>query len=462
MKRFWTTTLFISLCALPWGAPSAQAWRQYATPEDAGFSPASLDRTRLVGDSLRSGGAFIVYRGHVLAAWGDVGRKLELHSVRKSLTSALVGIAVAERRIDLAETLAALAIDDTARLTATEKQATVRDLISARSGVFLPAAYAPSDQDSTRPPRGAFAPGTRWFYNNWDFNVVEAVYEQRTGTTVYESFAQRIATPLGMEDFRPSDGFPVFEPSLSLHAAHTWRMSARDLARFGLLYLQRGRWNGRQVVAENWVDESTASHSDLGNGRGYGYMWWTYARGSYGERYRTLNQFASYAASGSGGQAIIVVPEADLVVVHRGDTDHNRYFPGGAVWGLVDQILAARTGDPRPNARLIPLTPVAYASQLPPMTRPAILPMSEAEVDALIGEYEIGQPVRARITKFKGRPFAFLPGQGEAELLKVGDGQYTIFVVPGVTVAIERDAAARVTGLTMRIGNQVIRASRIR
>jgi len=287
----------LTLLIAPLVAPSAQAWQQYATPEEAGFSSAMLERTRHIGDSLRSGGGFIVYRGHVLAAWGDVSRKLELHSVRKSLTSAMMGIAVADRKVDLSATLASLGIDDTTRLTPVEKQATVRDLISARSGVFVPAAYAPADQDSTRPARGAFAPGTHWFYNNWDFNVAELVYEQRTGTTLYNSFAEHIATPLGMEDFRPSDGFLVYEPTASVHAAHTWRMSARDLARFGQLFLQQGRWNGRQVVPDDWVKESTKPHSDFGNGRGYGYMWWTYDKGSLGSNYPALNRYSAYAAA---------------------------------------------------------------------------------------------------------------------------------------------------------------------
>jgi CubicO group peptidase (beta-lactamase class C family) len=463
MKRWLATAIVHSaLLTAPSAASTAQAWQQYATPEEAAFSSTMLERVRLIGDSLRSGGAFIVYRGHVLAAWGDVGRKLQLHSVRKSLTSALFGIAVAERKIDLAATIGSLGIDDTTHLTEAEKRATVRDIISARSGVYLPAAYAPADQDSTRPARGAFAPGSHWFYNNWDFNVAESIYEQRTGGSLYHSFAQRIASPLGMEDFRTSDGFLVYEPSLSLFAAHTWRMSARDLARFGLLFLQHGMWNGKQIVPADWVRESTAPRSHLGNGRGYGYMWWTYDKNSYGPRYPTLNRFAAFAASGVGGQAIIVVPDAQLVVVHRGDTDHDRNVSGASAWGLVDLVLAARTGEPKLNPKLIAVSLVPFASQLPALTPPTILPMSDAEVDALIGEYDIGQPARVRITRFRGRPFVFMPGRGDAEVLKVGEGQYTILVVTGVSFTADRDTSTQIVGLTVRMGNQVIRARRVR
>lgn len=462
MKRLRANTIVLTALLAPISASASQAWRQYATPEEAGFSSAALARIHHIADSLRSGGVFIVYRGHVLAAWGDVGRRLQLHSVRKSLTSALFGLAVSDRKVDLAHTLISLGIDDTTRLTDAEKQATVRDIISARSGVFLPAAYAPADQDSTRPARGSHAHGTYWFYNNWDFNVAETVFQLRTRTSVYEAFAQHIATPIGMEDFRASDGFLAYEPSLSVFPAHTWRLSARDLARFGLLYLQHGKWNDHQVLPQEWVKESTSPHSDLGNGRGYGYMWWTYAKRSYGDRYPALNRYDAYAASGTGGQAIIVVPEAELVVVHRGDTDHDRNVSGGRVWGLVDQVLAARSGDRKTNPRLVPVTPVPFASQLPPLPEPNTLPMTGAEVDALVGEYDFGAPARIRVTKFKGRPFLFMPGRGDAELLRVGDGQYIILVVPGVTIVTERDASGQSAVLTARIGNQVITARRVR
>lgn len=463
MKKLRASAILIFFgLVIPVRVTTAQSWQQYATPEDAGFSSKALDRIRQMGDSLQSGGAFIVYKGHVLAAWGDVGRKLQLHSVRKSLTSALYGIAVADRKIDLKETLASLRIDDTTRLTEDEKRAMVRDIISARSGVFLPAAYAPADQDSVRPARGSHAHGTYWMYNNWDFNIAEAIFEQRTGTKIYDAFAERIAGPIGMEDFKVSDGFLAYEPQLSRFAAHTWRVSARDLARFGLLMLQNGKWNGKQIVPADWVKESTASHSDLEHGRGYGYMWWTYAKNSYGDRYPELNKHASFAASGTGGQAIIVIPDADLVVVHRGDTDHNRNFSGGRVWALVDAVLAARAGKASATPKLTALTPVPFNSQLPAIVLPQVQPMTDAEINSLVGEYDIGQPQRVRITKFSGKPFVFMPGRGDAEIFRTGDGQYTLFVVTGVTMAATRDSAGQVSELNVRLGPQTIRARRVK
>ncbi|MEX2151968.1 MAG: serine hydrolase [Gemmatimonadaceae bacterium] len=463
MKRITSEFLLAISLAIVAARPAfaQDAWRQYATAEEAGFSSVALDSARRVADSLGVGAVFVVYRGRVLAAWGDVSRKLHLHSVRKSLTSALYGIAVESKRIELSATLAQLGIDDTTRLSADEKAARVRDVIAARSGVYLPAAYAPADQDSTRPARGAHRAGTFWFYNNWDFNVAESIYQQRTGESVYDDFARRIAHPIGMEDLSPGDGFLAYEPQLSLYPAHTWRMSARDLARFGQLYLQQGRWNGRQVVPAPWISVSTSPISDFGNGRGYGYMWWTYAPGSYGSRFTILNKYASYAGSGTGGQAVIVIPEAQLVVVHRGDTDHNRNIAGGRVWGLVESILAARRGEPKPKPALVALSPVSFTSQLPPLEQPNIMPASRTEGAALVGEYDVGAPERVRVTVFRDRLFMYLPRRGQAELLRVGEWRYTIGVLAGVTIVSDRNASGAVQSLTIRMGGQVINARRV-
>jgi CubicO group peptidase (beta-lactamase class C family) len=192
----------------------------------------------------------VIYRGRVLAAWGDVARRLELHSVRKSLYAAMYGVAVDQGLVDVSDTLAELGVDDLQKLTDEEKQATLEDLLYARSGVYHPAAYAPADQARNRPARGSKAHGTHWFYNNWDFNVAGALLERPARKPVGNAFDEWIAKPVGMEDYQPSDVFAALEPSRSQWPAHIFRMSTRDVARFGQLWLQRGRWNGRACHPE--------------------------------------------------------------------------------------------------------------------------------------------------------------------------------------------------------------------
>jgi len=252
----------------------------------------------------------IVEGGRLIFQWGDIAFSSSVASVRKSLISVLYGIFIAEGRIRLDATLEYLQIDDFGGLTALERQATVADLLRARSGVYLPSVY---DTARGRPERGSYPPGAFWFYNNWDFNVLGTIFERQTGQTIFDALASRLAGPLGMEDFRPTDGHYHHGPE-SRHPVYKLRMSARDLARVGLLYLRGGRWGAKQIVPEDWVHESTRVHSDLGGGQGYGYLWWSAAAQAGGESLSMPEPL--FYASGYGGQYLIVLPTLDLVVVH--------------------------------------------------------------------------------------------------------------------------------------------------
>jgi CubicO group peptidase (beta-lactamase class C family) len=120
-----------------------------------------------------------------------------------------------------------------------------------------------------RPPRGSHAPGTFWYYDNWDFNLLGTIREHATGTGIFDAFDQKIAKPIGMQDYRPQDG-SYFRGEASIHPAYPIRMSARDLARFAPLSLHKGNWAGRQIVPEGWVEESTRAYSRSAYGSGYG------------------------------------------------------------------------------------------------------------------------------------------------------------------------------------------------
>jgi len=124
-----------------------------------------------------------LYDGAVVAHWGDIETRYMCHSIRKSFLSALYGVHVAKGNIDLDETMGELGIDDKPPLTQLEKQASVRDLLKARSGVYHPAAYETEAMKKARPKRGSHVPGTFYYYNNWDFNTLGAIFEKQTGST---------------------------------------------------------------------------------------------------------------------------------------------------------------------------------------------------------------------------------------------------------------------------------------
>lgn len=276
--------------------------------------PWRQDTLATLGAELDKGGstAFMILQGgQQVFAWGNIAARSSVASVRKSLISILFGIYAAEGRIDLDATLADIGIDDIDPLTAEEKRATIRDLLTTRSGVYHPSVY---DMSTGRPARGSHPPGTHWFYNNWDFNALGTIFARVTGADLFEAFSERVAKPLGMQDFDIADLRFEHGPE-SMHPVYKMRFSARDLARVGQLFLQGGSWDGRQIVPETWVRESVRSHVDLGGGRGYGYLWWTAEAGAPGDRLHA--DVPLYYASGFGGQYIIVLPGHDLVVVHR-------------------------------------------------------------------------------------------------------------------------------------------------
>ncbi|MCD1263885.1 amide hydrolase [Shinella sumterensis] len=311
--RYVACLLFVSV--LISGQARAQAWED-VDPAAAGWSVERLAAARLQAEKLKPTALMIVHDGRVVARWGDTSRKVNMASVRKSLLSALYGIAVADGRIDLSSTLAELGIDDTApRLTEEEKTATVRDLLMARSGIYHKAAHETAAIKRRRPERGSHPPGSFWFYNNWDFNTLGTIYRQRTGEDIFASFQNRIARPIGMEDFSLRDGRYVLE-KVSEHPAYPFRLSARDAARFGQLFLDDGMWGGKQIVPRAWVRESTTAYSQAKRMRqGYGYMWWTLPGDTWGPH--------AFYASGYGGQIIAVVPSKRLVVAQTIDLKQN-------------------------------------------------------------------------------------------------------------------------------------------
>jgi CubicO group peptidase (beta-lactamase class C family) len=302
--------------------PAAQ-WERAGTD---GWSADLLARAQAYSERLGSTAVMVVQRGRAVAQWGDIARKSPIASVRKSLASALYGIAVEERKIRLTTTLAELGIDDKHSLSAAEKQAAVADLLMTSSGVYHPVDSQPVDLAGPLPARGSHQPGTYFYYNNWDFNVLGTIYQQQTGEGIYDSFKRRIADVIGMEDFVLSDG--AWGPGkISNHRNYGFVMSARDLARFGVLYAGRGRWEERQIVPQPWVELSTRAHATVDVpafiGRGYGYMWWTRFGGAFAADLNVPQSM--FFAYGLGAQYIFVLPAHDLVIVHTVDMARDQW-----------------------------------------------------------------------------------------------------------------------------------------
>jgi CubicO group peptidase (beta-lactamase class C family) len=332
---------FLSILALTNIAAAAgyypsSTWESI-TPEEAGFDLGKLNIAKHYADTLDSIGGLVLYDGKILMEWGDIKQKGDMHSVRKSFISALYGIYASEGKINLNATLEQLGIDDKGGLTEQEKQAKVLDLLQARSGVYHEAAYETEKMKDVRPVRNSFAPGTHWYYNNWDFNALGTILYKSTGQTVGAAFYKRIASQIGMQDFNPSEVNYYYEP-VSIHPAYLFKMSARDLARFGLLYMRNGEWENRQVVPREWVAESTKGYSSAGPGVDYGYLWWV----AHGWLLGNKINGPAYRADGYGGQFIIVIPDEKLVIVHVSNYDKSKMDSHKTFGQFINYLLAAK------------------------------------------------------------------------------------------------------------------------
>ena len=345
------------------------SWEEVNTPEEMGWSTERLQEAKIFSDEIGSAAVLVVTGGKIVAAWGETTQRFSCHSMRKSLLSSLIGISVSEGQINLSRTVADFKLDDNEpNLTAKEKEATVADMLKARSGIYHP---SNCQLNTGLPERGSYEHGTFWFYNNWDFNALGTIFELSTQESIFAAFNQRIAAPLHMEDFEVEniyyrfristdmmywfevpmhefehqgplflrrdqwqdvkgiqihslDDFPdqscyyVGGPA-SIHPCYWFRMSARDLARFGWLFLCNGMWEDKQIVPEDWVKESTTAYSSAWSGSGFGYMWWVAVDGNILPDAKLPD--GTYAALGSGGHCVIVLPALDTVIVHRINTD---------------------------------------------------------------------------------------------------------------------------------------------
>lgn len=257
----------------------------------------------------------------VVFAQGRVDVPSIVHSVRKSLLAMLYGKPVQDGTIRLDDTLADLGIDDLGGLLPIERQARVRDLLAARSGVYHAAAN-PGDDSAAAPPRGSRKPGEYFLYNNWDFNAAGTVFEQRTGRGIHDAFARDIAVPLGLQDFVLADQHRGGDATRSRHLSYPFTLSTRDMARIGELMLAHGRWNGVQLVPADWTTRITTPVTRAADmhpphvarrGIDYGYLWWI------PEEPADSPLAGAYMAWGMYGQFILVVPKSGMVIAAKHD-----------------------------------------------------------------------------------------------------------------------------------------------
>jgi CubicO group peptidase (beta-lactamase class C family) len=326
------------------GVFPAASWDRIEDPSSVGYCADRLARVTERAKQLPTTGMMVIVGGRSLYEYGDVQRVSYLASVRKSVLAMLFGKYVASGRIRLDRTLADLKIDDLGGLLPSEREATVADLLGARSGVYHPASNAGDNLDQA-PARGSQKHGTYFLYSNWDFNALGTIFEQETGQSIYDALERDLARPIGMQDFDRASHRRTGDASRSIHLAYHMNLSTRDMARVGYVMLRNGEWAGHQLVPRDWVrrivtpvtraDEMNPPSNRAGP-FGYGYLWWIWDGPAASGPYK-----GAYTGMGAIGQYITVLPQLAMVIAHK-------TVPGGQsvtraqYLELVDRIIAAR------------------------------------------------------------------------------------------------------------------------
>lgn len=232
-----------------------------------------------------------------------------LYSVTKSVTSALVGIAIDRGFIaGVDERVLDFFPNRRIEQLSPEKEAmTLEDFLTMRAGLHWADADLSLTMDMASRSdwvqfvlnrRMVAPPGTEFVYNNGVSHTLMAIVQQAAGMDAGDLADEALFAPLGIDYY-------MWETDRQgiINGAWGLLMLPRDMAKFGYLYLNNGQWEDRQIVSAEWVATSTQAHVTFPDGTGYGYQWWVFP------------DEGLYAAQGLEGQYIFVVPDRAMVVV---------------------------------------------------------------------------------------------------------------------------------------------------
>lgn len=273
---------------------------------EGGLAQLAESRTRQSLIIMRNGA--LVYEAYFNGSRASDSNNIA--SVAKSMLSALVGIAIEQGYFESTEARIAdylpAYFDDVA--DPAMRELTLHHLLTMAHGLAWE-----ENEASRRLNRSenwvadilsaplSSQPGARFNYSTGISHVLSAVLTEATGMSACEFAHRHLFKPLGIEA-----EFWGVDPQGYFTGGHSVSMTAREIARFGQLFLEEGFWQGARIVPGWWVAASTAPQIDIGNNyAGYGYYWW-------------LNRIAGYdmySALGAGGQILHVIPALDIVLV---------------------------------------------------------------------------------------------------------------------------------------------------
>jgi CubicO group peptidase (beta-lactamase class C family) len=315
------------------------SWK-ISTPAAQGMNPSRLEQASTALAKLPYLSSFLVIRHDALVLeryyhGSAKNQSNNVHSASKSIWGAAIGIAINQGRIPDLDTTVTSTLPSryTAVMSPEFRTITVRDLLTMTSGIRW-------NEDTTETriqrtpdwiaatltlPRAA-TPGSVFNYSTGDTHLSSAVLTSVTHATGCEFIHQNLLAPLGIvAEHWGRDPQGYFSGGYNLY------LTPRELAKFGLLYVHQGRWNGKQLIPAAWVEASMTNQVDAGAPYSYGYDFWL----------RDIAGHHVAMAWGSGGQMIYIVKDLDLVVV---TTTNTRNFTQDSFNGLSiieDYVLPA-------------------------------------------------------------------------------------------------------------------------
>lgn len=283
-----------------------------ATPASQGLSAETLEKARAWLASHNSRSGLVVRHGRIVAEWyfdgADRHSKFAAYSTSKSLSSMATGLAISDGKLSLDQSVGHFLPDVRPE---GKRSINVKQLLSMTSGVYNDSTVGQRENLFTYVLNEAPVsnePGVKWDYNNTGLALLSPVFQKAVGKPIDTYLNERLFTPIGIgaDDWtwERREGYAI--PYSGCH------ITARAMARIGLLVLNKGRWNDKQVISSEWLKESIGPSQSLNPS--YGYLWWN----------NTTNKWPSvpkdaFAALGRWDNNILIVPSLDLVVVRQSD-----------------------------------------------------------------------------------------------------------------------------------------------
>ena len=286
---------------------------------------------KILGPTKKRGGpaGLILKNGYQIASWGDIKRVDMTFSVTKSYLSTVAGLAVDQNLISTKEKVSTTVWDTT--FDGSHNQQITWEHLLNQSSDWSGTLWGGHDWADRPPKEGSiddwknrdfYTPGTRFEYNDVRVNLLAYSLLQVWRKPLPQVLKEHIMDPIGASttwrwfgydnSWTDLDGHHVQSVSGGGHSGGGIFINALDHARFGLLFLNKGAWNGKQLISQDWIEKATASSPAQVN---YGYMWWLNKKGT-SRFWEGVPENVFYAA-GFGGNFIVIVPDEELVIVTR-------------------------------------------------------------------------------------------------------------------------------------------------